>query len=1105
MPTLGICRSYILAGILTLMIAPSVLFAGGGPFNTLVVVNTNSSDSIELGEYYAAKHGIPSHHICHINIATNLITVTSNEFQNQLLTPITNHIAEENLADQIDIIVLCWDFPTRVGGAPHVEASEGVASSLFYGFKNAPGAYDPPNGYCKLPSYTANEYYRRERAFRSADGWNSTQGFVSFHLIASNMVTAKLVVDRGAAAKSSFPQSAVYLYTEGDQNRGVREQRYANTQFSFTALPGLPTSCFFAPLYEIMSGKTNIIGHHDGTGYIHPLVRNNNTWLPGAYADHLTSYGGMIPVPYYSQSTVLDWMEIGATASYGTVAEPCAYLEKFPDPLMGFYYARGFTIGEAYAMAVEAPYQGLFAGDPLAAPFAAPPVVSVTSHVPYQIMTGNVPVLVSAFAHSNGVPAACLDLYLDNRFLTPLVSLGPTPGNRLSIAVSGVTNFVDVSTNDTLFTAVASLANAVNADTNQTVAANATGDRIELIYKQFNHAGDNSPVIATVSQGTASALTLGVGLAATNLIPSIYPARKTFQLYTHTAAGANANDTLTCTLTLTNGVAITNVLVASQGEKVTNILERLRSVILTNETLTATNGVRYDRLAATAAHVINVGAFFARIPGPDGWGIQVDYSVSAVSNNSGLITNVSFSSFLDDYADDLRPRASVLFHVRPTNDILDASTTLATTNLSDGLHTLDFVARDGSAVAAQSRFTLPILVCNTSPQLALLGTNSASITNNEPASLAKGSDFGLGPWNQPRTNIFSILNNGSAPLSITNWTTHGSGAAAFQLFDVPSTIEAGGISNFAVVFAPSVPGAYPASISFDSDAIAPQTNILLAGTAGYTLTLASDYGTPDPAVGSHIHIPNTILTNSITAPAHANGTQLVCTGWAMVGNEPTNGSSTHFTMTVTNDAALTWLWITNYWLTIAPALNGSIDTDNSWQPANITTQITAIANLYFYFTNWSGDVSSTNNPLDLLMDSPKAIQANFAENLATNHTPEWWLAQFGWTNDFDAAALDDAEPDGFPTWQEYIADTDPTNSESVIPPLYATDSTNSLPFGIHPTSTGRHYYIDAAILLDDPAWTNLIHAPGTGGAWLPEIQAPTTGIHFYRGRISLPP
>ena len=125
--------------------------------------------------------------------------------------------------------------------------------------------------------------------------------------------------------------------------------------------------------------------------------------------------------------------------------------------------------------------------------------------------------------------------------------------------------------------------------------------------------------------------------------------------------------------------------------------------------------------------------------------------------------------------------------------------------------------------------------------------------------------------------------------------------------------------------------------------------------------------------------------------------------------------------------------------------------------------------------------------------------------MTAHDTPEWWLASHGWTNDFDAAATNDAEPDGFPAWQEYIADTDPTSSNSVIPALDATGTTNNLAFGIDPTSTGRHYYIDASALLDTPAWTNLTNSAGTGGAWQPELEPPGPGIHFYRGRIALPP
>ncbi len=1101
--TRRIFRCLILAGILAPLTFPALLYAGGGPFNTLVVINTNSIDSIELGDYYAAAHGIPAHHICRLGVATNLTSVTSNEFKTLLLSPITNHIASENLDGRIDFVVLCWDFPTRVRNV------EGVSASLFYGFKNGLGFWDAPYGTCKPPlASTSNEYFRAERAFRSADEWNSTNGFVAFHLIASNLAIAKLVVDRGAAAQSTFPSATLSLYTFGDENRGIRESRFANTEFSFTALPGLPASSGYAPLYEIMSGKTNVMGYHDGFGNMFdPLLNNlrtNNVWLPGAYADHLTSYSGAVTNTFSnhisSQSTVLDWMSVGATASYGTVDEPCNYLEKFSDPLMGFYYARGFTIGEAYAMAVETPYQGLFAGDPLAAPFAAPPVMTVTSQVPYQIVTGTIPVQVSASAHSNGVPAASIDLYLDQRFHTNLTTLGPTPSNLLSIVVADITNSVTIATNDTLFEAVAALADAVNADTNQIVTANATGDRMELIYKAFNHAGDNAPVAASVSQGTASALTLGVGLAATNLAPSIYPARKKIWLYAWTTSGANTGDTVTCVITLTNGVGVTNQIIAAQDESVLSLLERLRTDINNNATLLTTNGVRYERLSRWPS--LSSGALFARTPGPDAWGIQVDYTVNAVSNSSGLWTNTSFSSFLDDNPDDIRPRASVLFHVRPTNGVLETTAFLDSTTLADGVHTLDFIARDGSAVAAQSRLTLPIVVCNESPQLSVIGTNGAAIGDGEAPSLANGTDFGFGVWNQPRTNMFSIHNNGSSNLTLTGWSTNGTGAAAFQISGVPDMVAVGGVSNFTVVFAPASGGLFQASLSFDSDAVLDPTNVLFAGTGAYTLAILSEYGTAAPPAGLYTNPLNAVLTNTIAAPAPVGGTQLFCTGWSMSGNDPVSGATTNLEMTVTNDAVLTWLWTTNYWLDTAAGDYGTVNVVDDWRLAGITTQITATADLYYHFTNWTGSVASTNNPLDLLMNTPKTIQANFSETLATNSTPQWWLAQYGWTNDFDSAATNDDEPDGFPAWQEYIADTDPTDSNSFPKMTFIETWQTNPPILTWPFSTGRIYqihYCDDLVIGD---WITQQLSLGAG-EWTDTNVPPATN-RYYRIAPSLP-
>ena len=66
------------------------------------------------------------------------------------------------------------------------------------------------------------------------------------------------------------------------------------------------------------------------TGKVDVPALASNTFLPGAVADHLTSSGGHLTDS--RQMSALRWLEAGATGSYGTVVEPCAIPQKFPDP-----------------------------------------------------------------------------------------------------------------------------------------------------------------------------------------------------------------------------------------------------------------------------------------------------------------------------------------------------------------------------------------------------------------------------------------------------------------------------------------------------------------------------------------------------------------------------------------------------------------------------------------------------------------------------------------------------------------------------------------------------------------------------------------------------
>lgn len=96
---------------------------------------------------------------------------------------------------------------------------------------------------------------------------------------------------------------------------------------------------------------------------------------PGAFCDHLTSYGGVMTGA--GQTVLSEFIRYGAAGACGTVTEPYAIAAKFPSPFLHVYYASGCSLGEAFYQSVKAPYQQLLVGDPLCQPWAAAPEVQV--------------------------------------------------------------------------------------------------------------------------------------------------------------------------------------------------------------------------------------------------------------------------------------------------------------------------------------------------------------------------------------------------------------------------------------------------------------------------------------------------------------------------------------------------------------------------------------------------------------------------------------------------------------------------------------------------------------------------------------------------------
>jgi uncharacterized protein (TIGR03790 family) len=177
------------------------------------------------------------------------------------------------------------------------------------------------------------------------------------------------LIDRGIASDGTFPSGDGYLVRTTDAARSVRWPAFVETVGMFDHVGGLDLTYVDnsgGAGSNVISGTNDVLFYFTGLAVVPEI--DTNTYVPGAVADHLTSFGGVIPTG--GQMSAQDWLTAGATGSYGTALEPCNYPQKFPDTrvLLPWYF-RGATLIEAYWKSVHWPGEGLFVGEPLARPW----------------------------------------------------------------------------------------------------------------------------------------------------------------------------------------------------------------------------------------------------------------------------------------------------------------------------------------------------------------------------------------------------------------------------------------------------------------------------------------------------------------------------------------------------------------------------------------------------------------------------------------------------------------------------------------------------------------------------------------------------------------
>jgi uncharacterized protein (TIGR03790 family) len=311
-----------------------------------IIVNSNDDDSRKIAAYYQKKRGIPKQNLIEISFPVGKNSISEKSFEQ-----IYKQVKKQTPAS-VQYYALAWTQPFKVD-------CMSVTSAFAFGFDKKFCAKG-----CKSTFRSA--YYNSDSK-RPLDELKIRPAMM---LAGSSLKQVYAMIDRGVASDGTKPEATAYLMSTSDRARNVRARRFPVIQelladhINIQQIDG-----------DVLQNKNDVMFYF--TGKVRVKDIDTNQYPPGAIADHLTSFGGRLFKDEKSngkkrkQMSVLRWLDAGVTASYGTVVEPCAFTQKFPNPsIVMKRYLNGESLIEAYWKSVAWPGQGVFIGEPMATPYA---------------------------------------------------------------------------------------------------------------------------------------------------------------------------------------------------------------------------------------------------------------------------------------------------------------------------------------------------------------------------------------------------------------------------------------------------------------------------------------------------------------------------------------------------------------------------------------------------------------------------------------------------------------------------------------------------------------------------------------------------------------
>jgi uncharacterized repeat protein (TIGR02543 family) len=154
-----------------------------------------------------------------------------------------------------------------------------------------------------------------------------------------------------------------------------------------------------------------------------------------------------------------------------------------------------------------------------------------------------------------------------------------------------------------------------------------------------------------------------------------------------------------------------------------------------------------------------------------------------------------------------------------------------------------------------------------------------------------------------------------------------------------------------------------------------------AGDLRRFLSIVEARGEAIPCNGEQMYAYGDTVNASVPETVTDGGVRYICTGATVDGNQFTLEGTTNVTMTLTNNAVLTWQWQTEYLLQVTTNGNGSVNAASGWHVAGNNLQLTPAPAVGWTFEEWAGETNGCvmeGSVLNVAMTQPRTISASFA-------------------------------------------------------------------------------------------------------------------------------